>query len=66
MHEQKGLAALLFAAVDISVDRVRTQVVSAVGPGAAIAPTENRVHAAPVAAEQASQVFGLPLSHRER
>ena len=40
VHEQKGLAALLFASVDISVDRVRTQVVSAVAPGAAIAPTE--------------------------
>ena len=38
VHEQQGLAALLFVSADISVDRVREQVVSAVGAGAAVAP----------------------------
>lgn len=38
VHEQHGLAARLFASADISVDRVREQVLSAVGAGAAVAP----------------------------
>lgn len=40
VREEKGLAALLFASLDISVDRVRKQVLSAVRAGAAVAPTE--------------------------